>query len=69
MKQLIKISGMHCEACKARVEKVFASLGIKADADYKTGEVRIESDNGLALEELKNTIEDLGFDFLGEDVE
>ena len=39
---------------------------IKADANFETGLVTVESENGIALETLKDLVESLGFDFLGE---
>ena len=66
MTQVVKTSGMHCAMCKARLEKVFLAEGIKADANFETGLVTVESENGIALETIKNLVEDLGFDFLGE---
>lgn len=66
MTQIIKTAGMHCAMCKARLEKVFAAEGLNAVADFETGLVTVESENGIALETLKDLVESLGFDFLGE---
>lgn len=66
MKQYtIKIGGMSCEHCVARVTKALESLG-------ETGTPTVSLENGTAtvesaqsLDALKNAIEELGFDVLG----
>lgn len=57
----IEISGMHCMHCVAAVEKALKDLGLT--------KVKVSLGNNCALvegqasdEQLKNAVEDLGFD-------
>lgn len=63
MIQKIKVGSMSCEHCKKRIENAFSSAGYTADADIKTGVVTVEGDD-LQPSQLKNIVEELGFDFL-----
>lgn len=62
----IRVDGMRCEHCKKRVESGLSAEGFKAEADIVTGMVTVEGEN-LEIDALKDLIEDLGFDFLGEE--
>lgn len=60
----IEISGMHCMHCVAAVEKALKDLGLT--------KVEVSLENNCALvegqasdEQLKNAVEDLGFDVVG----
>lgn len=58
----IKIEGMHCSHCSARVEKALGALGLEVKIDLAGG---IASVDGAAMPTdavLKETVEDLGFD-------
>ncbi len=65
MKICLKIKGMHCEGCSRRLEKVLnAQNGVK-DARVSLEEEKsdIEYDENLiSVEELKEVVEDAGFD-------
>lgn len=51
---------MHCEHCTARVEKALKALGEEPKVDLKSGTAVV---NGKSTDvELKNAVEDLGFD-------
>ncbi|MGN1127379.1 MAG: heavy-metal-associated domain-containing protein [Candidatus Flemingiibacterium sp.] len=56
----IVISGMHCEHCVARVEKALKALGESVKVDLKKGTAEVSGKASDA--ELKNAVEDLGFD-------
>ena len=60
MEKIIKVEGMHCEHCSARVKKAIEALGIKCDIDLSKGEVTVA---GESLDEIKikEAIENLGF--------
>lgn len=60
MEKLLKVEGMHCEHCSARVKKALEALGAKCDIDLKNGEVRVSGES-LDDKTLKDTVETLGF--------
>lgn len=61
MEAIIKVEGMRCEHCSARVERSLKALGYGVEVDLAKGEVRVTADK-LDTAEVKNAIEDLGFD-------
>ncbi|MBQ4082115.1 MAG: heavy-metal-associated domain-containing protein [Clostridia bacterium] len=65
MTMTVKVGGMRCEHCKARIEKSLAAEGWTATADLAAATVCVQGD-GLTADLLKNAVEDLGFDYLGE---
>ena len=64
MKKTLKIAGMHCEHCTARVEKALSALGCDVSVDLKTGIAQVTSEKEISDADLKNAVEDLGFDVL-----
>lgn len=66
MKKTINIEGMACMKCAARVEKALSGLSgvteVKVNLENKTAEIEAEN---VTDENLKETIEDLGFDVKG----
>ena len=65
MTKIIKIGGMSCGHCSARVEKALSALGdIKVSVDLKAGTATVESENILDDAALRGSVEDLGFDSL-----
>ena len=65
MTMTVKVGGMRCEHCKARLEKSLAAQGWTATADLAKATVCVQGEN-LNMDALKNAIEELGFDYLGE---
>lgn len=63
----IKIEGMHCSGCTGRVERALSALdGVKkATADLKTGTATVVSEKELPCDTLKETVEALGFIYVG----
>ena len=62
----IKIEGMHCSGCSGRVEKALNALdGVKATVDLKSGTAKVVSSKEVPEETLKETIESLGFVYVG----
>lgn len=61
MEKIFKVEGMMCEHCSARVEKAVTAMGYKVSVDLKNGEVKVSADS-INETELKEAIEDLGFD-------
>ena len=58
----IVISGMHCQHCVARVEKALKALGENPKIDLKKGIAVVDGTNSDV--DLKNAVEDLGFDIV-----
>ena len=60
----INVRGMMCTGCENRIKNALGDLkGIKTvDANHKTGQVVINSDIEISIEEIKNKIEDIGFE-------
>ena len=61
MKKTIKIEGMHCSHCSARVEKALAALGLTVKVDL-AGKCAVVEGNDTAENELRDAVEDLGFE-------
>ncbi len=61
MEKLFKVDGMHCTHCSSRVEKALKELGYEVEVALDKGEVKVSKDN-VNDTEVKNTIEDLGFE-------
>ena len=58
----LKVNGMMCHGCEKRVENALTELGLKnVKADHDKSTVTFEN-NGTPLEEIKNRINDLGFE-------
>ncbi len=60
----LNVEGMVCGGCEKRVENVLLSLnGIeKVVANHQNNTVLITASNELNIEEVKEKIEDLGFE-------
>ena len=65
MQKIIRIDGMSCGHCSARVEKAHSALGdVKVSVDLKAGTAAVESEALPDDAALRAAIEDLGFDCL-----
>ena len=60
----INVKGMMWTGCENRIKNAIGEIkGIKSvDANHKTGQVVINSDNEVNIEEIKSVIEDIGFE-------
>lgn len=60
----LKVKGMMCTGCENRIKNAIGEIkGIKSvDANHKTGQVVINSDNEVNIEEIKSVVEDIGFE-------
>ena len=61
----LKIKGMHCEGCSTRLEKVLNNQdGVEeAKVRLEKAEANIKFDDSqIGLEELKEAVEDAGFE-------
>lgn len=63
MKKEIKIDGMHCEHCVARVDSALSALnGVdKVKVNLKKGIAKIDCDGAVADDAIKTAIADIGF--------
>lgn len=62
----LNVSGMKCGNCSAAIDKVLNVIpGVKATADHVKGLVELELDDDGKLQQIKDAIEDLGFDVIG----
>ena len=65
MKEIIvNVKGMVCGGCENRVKNALGEIeGVeKVEADYKTGIVKVLSNNNVDKKTVENVIEDLGFE-------
>ena len=61
----VRIEGMHCTGCSARLQKVLSNLdGISnAEVSFEKGMANIEFNKEIiTLDEIKNAIVDCGFE-------
>lgn len=66
MKQTVLIEGMHCTKCAERVTRVFTALdGVESvSVDLEQNAVILAVNQPLDEALLRETVEDLGFDFV-----
>lgn len=63
MKKVIKINGMSCGHCQARVEKALASLdGVSAKVDLKKKQATVDFSSDITDEMLKDTVTEAGYE-------
>ncbi|WP_147802268.1 cation transporter [Alkalicoccus halolimnae] len=63
-KEVIQVAGMTCGHCKQAVEGAASSVkGVsRAEVDLKAGNVTVEMEEGTNITEIKEEIEDQGYD-------
>lgn len=64
MKEVLKVEGMSCGHCVKSIESSVGELqGVSSVAvDLANKEVTVEFDNETTIEQIKETIEDQGYD-------
>lgn len=65
MKEInLKVKGMHCEGCENRIKNSLSTIeGIEeVIANYIDGSVLIKTNKEVDIEDIKEKIEDLGFE-------
>lgn len=63
MKKVMKIDGMSCAHCQARVEKALGSIdGVQAKVDLEKKIAQITLTKPVADEILKNAVTEAGYD-------
>ena len=67
MEKVLKVTGMSCEHCEARVEAALKNLGgvLEVSANHKKNEVKIELSSDIPEETLKAAVENAGYTFGG----
>ena len=58
----IVVEGMRCEGCVRRIAGALKELGVQAEISLKEGTVTVETENAGILAQIKEEIEDLGFE-------
>ncbi len=62
MKRIMKIDGMTCGHCQARVEKALNAVdGVKASVDLKSKSAAVVADASVSDDTLKKAVEDAGY--------
>lgn len=59
----LNIEGMHCTGCSQRLQKILNNLdGISnAEVIFDSGIAKIEYDEKIKIEDIKEAVEDAGF--------
>lgn len=62
MKKTIKIEGMSCSHCQARVEKALNGIaGVTAKVDLKKGQATVRSEATVSDADLSRAVEEAGY--------
>lgn len=64
----LQVNGMMCTGCENRIKNVVGNIdGVKSViADHTTGKVTVITDNDLSKEVIKEALEDIGYEVVGE---
>ena len=67
-KIILKVNGMRCTGCENRIKNAVGNIdGVKSViADHTTGKVTVITDNDLSKEVIKEALEDIGYEVVGE---
>ena len=67
-KIILKVNGMMCTGCENRIKNAVGNIdGVKSViADHITGKVTVITDNDLSKEVIKEALEDIGYEVVGE---
>ena len=62
----LKVEGLECTGCEKRIQNAVRNIaGVKeVKANHESGTVVIIAKNGVDVEEIKNKINDLGFEVI-----
>ena len=62
----LRVQGMHCEGCENRIKKSLSEISNIKEviANHENGEVIINYDGEIILNEIKEIIDDLGFEVI-----
>lgn len=65
MKEInLKVKGMHCEGCENRIKNSLSTIDgiIEVSANHSNGSVIIKVNKDIELDNIKEIIDDLGFE-------
>lgn len=64
----LKVNGMMCEGCENRVKNALKDIeGVEnVIADHTTGTVTVTANNETLESKIKETIEDIGYEVVGD---
>ena len=65
MKEIVlNVKGMVCGGCENRIKNALGEIdGVESvEANYKTGEVKVKTDEKVSVKDLEDTITDIGFE-------
>lgn len=57
----LKIGGMHCEKCSAKVTSALKAIGVKADVDLKLGRASVTYPEKVDMAQIVSAVTALGF--------
>ena len=57
----IKIDGMHCERCAARVKDALEGLGCRASVSLGDGKAKVKAPAAVTAEKIVETVNALGY--------
>lgn len=60
----LKVNGMHCEGCEKRIKNALSEINGVSEvvASYVEGTVKIKMNKDIDIQEIKENIDDLGFE-------
>ena len=60
----LKVNGMHCEGCEKRIKNALSEIDGVSEvvASYVEGTVKIKINKDIDIQEIKEIIDDLGFE-------
>ena len=57
----LRIGGMHCEKCSAKVAAALKAIGVKAEVDLKLGRASVTYPDKVGMDAILNAVTALGF--------
>ncbi len=57
----LRIGGMHCEKCSAKVAAALKAIGVKADVDLKLGRAAVTYPDKVGMDAIIAAVTALGF--------
>lgn len=65
---MLKVNGMMCGGCENRVKNAVGNIeGVEnVTADHTTGNVVVTANENVSKEAIKETLEDVGYEVIGE---
>ena len=66
METTIRVEGMSCGNCAAKVEKALQELsGVSAEVDLESGTARVNHPEGIAFDDLADAVKAAGYSPVG----